>query len=125
MEKQQTPFVLTDGEKLSILFTRDGRSIDELAKAWGKNRSTLWRYQATPKLKKDVIKKACEILSVPESVFDRRLNADNLLRLLDEMQDDIQRLKDAKASQESINIALIERVQQLEAENKKLKILQN
>lgn len=72
-----------------------------------------------------MIKKACEILSVPESVFDRRLNADNLLRLLDEMQDDIQRLKDAKASQESINIALIERVQQLEAENKKLKILQN
>lgn len=47
MEKQQTPFVLTDGEKLSILFTRDGRSIGELAKAWGK---TVQRFGATNQL---------------------------------------------------------------------------
>lgn len=42
----------------------------------------------------DVIKKACAVLGAPTSVFDRRLNADQLIRDLDRMAADISALKE-------------------------------
>lgn len=125
MAQQQTVLVLNDGEKLTILIARDGRDIGDIASAWGKTRVQVWRYQNSEKLKPVVIKKACEVLGVPESIFDARLNPDTLLNELDRMRTDIEMLKDSKASQESVNKALIARIQTLEEENSKLRILQN
>lgn len=102
MAQQQQVLVLTDGEKLTILIARDGRDIGDIALAWGKTRVQIWRYQNSEKLKPVVIKRACEVLGVPESIFDPRLNADQLLNELDQMHQDI----------ESLN----HRVQVLEAE---------
>lgn len=89
---QQQALVLTDGEKLTIIIARDGRSIDDIASAWGKTRVQIWRYQNSEKLKPVVIKRACETLGVPESIFDHRLNADHLLSELDRLHDDIENL---------------------------------
>lgn len=86
------PLVLTDGEKLSILINRDGRLVKDLASVWGKDRRTLTRYMTEKKLPQVVIKRACEVLGVSESVFDARLDADHLLRELEEMHRAIESL---------------------------------
>lgn len=57
-------------------------------------------------LPREVIRKACEVLDVPESIFDRRLDPDSLLAELDRLRADVD--------------ALEERVQNLEAEKKGL-----
>lgn len=92
MAQQKQVLTLTDGEKLSILIRRDGRLIQELAPVWGKDRRTLSRYMSENKLDPDVIKRACEVLGVPESMFDPRLNADQLLEELDRMRTAIENL---------------------------------
>lgn len=125
MAQQQQVLVLTDGEKLAILIGRDGRDISEIAAIWGKTRVQIWRYQSAEKLKPIVVKRACEILGVQESIFDARLNADSLLRELDGLRRDIDRVSAEVQEEKATNRALIERVQSLEAENRKLKILQN
>lgn len=92
MAQRQQVLVLTDGEKLTILIARDGRDIDDIASAWGRTRVQIWRYQNSEKLKPVVIQRACEVLGVPESIFDPRLNTDSLLQELDRMQHDIENL---------------------------------
>lgn len=92
MAQRQQVLVLTDGEKLTILIARDGRDIGDIASAWGKTRVQIWRYQNSEKLKPVVIKRACEVLGVPESVFDPRLNANQLLEELDRLRHDVENL---------------------------------
>lgn len=92
MAQRQQVLTLTDGEKLSILIRRDGRLVQELASIWGKDRRTLTRYMSEKELDHSVIKRACEVLGVPESIFDARLNADQLLNELDRMRTAIDNL---------------------------------
>lgn len=93
MAQQQTQVLtLTDGEKLSILINRDGRKVDEIAAVWGKTRQQINRYTNEVTLSPKVLKRACEILGVPESIFDARLNADNLLAELDRLSRTVENL---------------------------------
>lgn len=72
-----------------------------------------------------MIKRACETLGVPESIFDARLNADSLIRELDRLRRDIDTVRSDLEEEKTTNKALVKRVQSLEEENQKLKILQN
>lgn len=92
MAQHQQVLTLTDGEKLAILISRDGRKVEEIAIAWGKSRQQIARYTNENNLNPKVIKRACEILGVPESIFDARLNADQLLNELDTMRTAIDNL---------------------------------
>lgn len=92
--KNAQVLILTDGEKLKILLLRDVRPLDDILSVWGRTRSQISRYQKMRKLPDDVISKACATLGVPESIFDRRLDPDELLRELDELHQDVDRLKE-------------------------------
>ena len=104
MAQRQQVLVLTDGEKLTILIARDGRDIGDIALAWGKTRVQIWRYQNSEKLKPVVVKRACEVLGVPESIFDPRLNTDSLLHELDRMCYDILAIFE-RAAQQAVQIS--------------------
>lgn len=92
MAQRQQVLTLTDGEKLAILISRDGRKVEEIAIAWGKSRQQIARYANENNLNPKVIKRACEVLGVPESVFDPRLNANQLLDELDRLRHDVENL---------------------------------
>lgn len=122
---QQQALVLADGEKLRILISRDGRSADDLAKAWGITRRQLSRYSGQKTLNPKVIKRACEVLGVPESIFDERLNADQLLSVLDRHEQEITALRETVERGEVTIKALSSQVVALQNENTRIKAQHN
>lgn len=103
----QNVLILTDGEKLKILLLRDGRPLDDILSVWGRTRSQISRYQKMEKLPEDVISKACDALGVPESLFDRRLDPDELLRELDALHNDVERLNERVQNLEIEKLGLL------------------
>lgn len=103
----QNVLILTDGEKLKILLLRDGRSLDDILSVWGRTRSQISRYQKMKNLPRDVIGKACDVLGVPESLFDRRLDADSLLKELASLRSDIDRLNERVQNLETEKLGLL------------------
>lgn len=58
-------------------------------------------------LPRDVVSKACETLGVPESLFDRRLDPDQLLAELDALHKDVDRLKERVENLELEKVGLL------------------